>query len=61
MSHTVGLPVALAARLLLRGELPLTGSAIPTHPSIVDPILRELGAAGLEFVERRSTRETQGA
>jgi len=55
MSRTVGLPVALAARLLLRDELPLTGCAIPTHPSIVDPILRELSAAGLEFVERRAS------
>ena len=61
MSRTVGLPVALAARLLLRDELPQTGSAIPTHPSIVDPILREVRAAGLEFVERRSSRETQEA
>jgi saccharopine dehydrogenase-like NADP-dependent oxidoreductase len=61
MSRTVGLPVALAARLVLRGELPLTGSVIPTHPSIVDPILREVNAAGLEFVERRGSPETQDA
>jgi len=61
MSRTVGLPVALAARLLLRDELPLTGSVIPTHPSIVDPILREIRAAGLEFVERRRSREVQEA
>jgi saccharopine dehydrogenase-like NADP-dependent oxidoreductase len=52
MSRTVGLPVAIAAKLKLRGELSLTGSLIPTHPAIYEPILAEIEAAGLQFVER---------
>ncbi|MFH1529707.1 MAG: saccharopine dehydrogenase C-terminal domain-containing protein [Pseudomonadota bacterium] len=53
MSRTVGLPVAIAAKLKLRGELSLTGSLIPTHPAIYEPILAEIEAAGLRFTERR--------
>jgi hypothetical protein len=52
MAKTVGLPTALAVKLLLRGELSLRGSQIPTDPSIFDPILTELGSAGLVFEER---------
>ncbi len=51
MSRTVGLPVAIATRLLLRGELSLTGTLIPTHPSIFAPVLREIEQAGLRFTE----------
>ncbi|MCP3904110.1 MAG: saccharopine dehydrogenase [Planctomycetes bacterium] len=51
MAKTVGLPTALAVKLLLRGELSLRGSQIPTHPSIYDPILAELASAGLVFEE----------
>ncbi len=53
MSRTVGLPIAIAAELKLRGELTLTGSLIPTHPAIYEPILAEIHAAGLRFTERR--------
>jgi saccharopine dehydrogenase-like NADP-dependent oxidoreductase len=52
MSRTVGLPTAIAVRLLLDGELPLTGCHIPTHPAIYEPVLREISAAGLKFTER---------
>jgi saccharopine dehydrogenase (NAD+, L-glutamate forming) len=47
----VGLPAAIAAKLRLTGELPLTGCHIPTHPAIYVPILRELEHAGLVFTE----------
>jgi saccharopine dehydrogenase-like NADP-dependent oxidoreductase len=57
MSRTVGLPTAAALRLLLDGELPLTGSQIPTHPSIYEPVLREVSAAGLEFRETAQALE----
>ena len=52
MSRTVGLPTAAAAKLLLDGRLPLTGSHIPTRPSIYEPVLHELEQAGLRFTER---------
>lgn len=53
MSRSVGLPVASAVKLLLRGQLPLTGSLLPTHPSIYAPVLDELRQSGLAFVEKR--------
>ncbi len=49
MSKTVGLPAAIAAKLLLTDDLPITGSHIPTHAAIYSAILNELSAAGLEF------------
>ncbi len=55
MSQSVGLPVVSAVKLLLCGELPLTGSLLPTHPSIYAPVLKELRQSGLKFVERRET------
>ena len=53
MSRTVGLPTAIVTRLLLEDKLPLTGSQIPLHPSIYEPVLRELAEAGLTFAEER--------
>ena len=51
MSQAVGLPVVIAARMFLDGELELTGSHIPLHPSIYEPQLRELAAEGMGFQE----------
>lgn len=59
MARTVGLPASLATRLLLTGELPLTGSHIPTHPAIYRPILEGLAAAGLRLEE--SVEEIESA
>ncbi len=53
IARTVGLPLALAAALILRDELPLTGCHIPVHPAICGRILTELRRAGLRFEERR--------
>ena len=55
MAKTVGLPTALATRLLLTGKLALAGSAIPTDRSIYEPILRDIAAEGLEFSEKLTT------
>ena len=52
MSRTVGLPVAIAVKQMLRGDLSLTGSLIPTHPAIYEAILAETEAAGLRFIEK---------
>jgi hypothetical protein len=54
MARSVGLPVVIAVKLLLDGELSLTGSLIPTHPSIYAPILRLVERAGLRFKESRT-------
>ena len=64
MSKTVGLPTARGGPPLLRGEIPLTGAAIPTHASIYGPTLKELERRGLRFTETvediRRNPEEQG-
>jgi len=53
MSRTVGLPAAIASRLVLEGKIRLTGVQVPVHPEIYGPILDELGALGVRFEEKR--------
>ncbi len=52
MSRTVGLPAGIAARLLLRGELTVTGCALPVQRCIYLPLLRELEEEGVRFSEQ---------
>ena len=54
MARSVGLPVVIAVKLLLAGELSLTGCLIPTHPAIYAPILERIERAGLSFKESRT-------
>jgi saccharopine dehydrogenase-like NADP-dependent oxidoreductase len=42
MARAVGLPSAIAARLVLDGDIDLTGSHIPTEPAIYRPVLDAL-------------------
>jgi len=51
MSVTVGLPVAIAARLIMEGKISLRGVHIPIHPEIYMPVLQELSEHGIRFVE----------
>lgn len=51
MSNTVGLPVAIAAKMILTGEIKLTGVQIPVVPEIYTPILDELSSFGITFIE----------
>lgn len=53
MSRTVGLPVAIAARLVLEGRIGRKGVLIPTFPEAYLPILAELRTLGVEFREER--------
>ncbi|MFP5471910.1 MAG: saccharopine dehydrogenase C-terminal domain-containing protein, partial [Bacteroidia bacterium] len=52
MSDTVGLPVAICAKLLLQGKIKLTGVHLPTLPEIYNPILDELEKLGIVFSEK---------
>ncbi|MGL4598012.1 MAG: saccharopine dehydrogenase C-terminal domain-containing protein, partial [Bacteroidia bacterium] len=52
MAQTVGLPLAIAVRRVLRGELTRTGVCIPTTSDIYTPILAELETYGIRFTER---------
>jgi saccharopine dehydrogenase (NADP+, L-glutamate forming) len=48
----VGLPLAVATKLLLTGQIKLRGVQIPTIPDLYIPILEELGSLGIQFAER---------
>ncbi len=55
MARTVGLPAAIAAAMILRGEISLAGVQIPVVPEIYEPVLAELEAQGIRFVETWET------
>lgn len=51
MAKTVGLPLGIAARLILNGTIKLTGLHIPTTREIYEPVLAELEKNGVQFHE----------
>ena len=51
MAKTVGLPLGIAARLILEGKISLTGLHIPTIPEIYEPVMKELEEYGIAFEE----------
>jgi saccharopine dehydrogenase-like NADP-dependent oxidoreductase len=53
MAKTVGLPLGIAAKLILGGEMKLRGLHIPTSPEIYEPVLKELEEYGICFEEER--------
>lgn len=52
MSKTVGLPMAIAAKHLMLGDIKLRGVVIPTMPELYNPILNELAEYGISFEEK---------
>lgn len=52
MSKTVGIPVAIATKLILQGVINLKGVQIPIHPNIYNPMLKELEKHGITFKEK---------
>ena len=52
MSLTVGLPLALAARMWIRGDWNGTGVVLPTTPDLYGPLLEGLAAEGIAFTEQ---------
>ncbi|MCX6101039.1 MAG: saccharopine dehydrogenase, partial [Candidatus Bipolaricaulota bacterium] len=54
MSRLVGLPAAIAARMILEDEIDLTGVQVPTVPAIYEPVLKELATLGVRFTETTS-------
>jgi saccharopine dehydrogenase (NADP+, L-glutamate forming)/spermidine synthase len=53
MARTVGLPAAIATRLILEGKIEMTGVHIPVIRKIYTPILQELKGLNIAFKERR--------
>ncbi len=52
MAKTVGLPLAIAAKLLLTGKIRRRGVEIPVHPEIYNPLLESLASLGIRLVEK---------
>lgn len=53
MAKTVGLPIGIAARLILEGKISSRGVTIPTEKELYDPILNELSELGFELSEQQ--------
>jgi saccharopine dehydrogenase-like NADP-dependent oxidoreductase len=51
MAKTVGLPLGIAAKLILEEKIKETGLHIPVTPSIYEPVLQELEKYGIVFHE----------
>ncbi|MES1218281.1 MAG: saccharopine dehydrogenase C-terminal domain-containing protein [Bacteroidota bacterium] len=51
MAKTVGLPLGIAAKLILNGQIKLTGLHIPVAKEIYEPVLKELEERGIKFNE----------
>jgi saccharopine dehydrogenase (NADP+, L-glutamate forming) len=51
MAKTVGLPLAVATKLLLTGQIKLRGVQIPIVPDLYVPILEELASLGIQLAE----------
>ncbi len=52
MSRLVGLPAAIATKLILLGSIDLVGMQIPVTPALYEPILAELSQMGVSFTEK---------
>ena len=52
MSDTVGLPVAIAAKMILSNKINKTGVLLPIESEIYSPILKEMETFGIHFHEK---------
>jgi saccharopine dehydrogenase-like NADP-dependent oxidoreductase len=53
MSRTVGLPVAIAVKMIIEGKIRQRGVRIPVTREIYEPVLAELKTRGIEFDDQR--------
>ncbi len=53
MAKTVGLPLAIAALKILKGEIKTPGVQIPISKEVYEPILKELENYGITFKEKQ--------
>ena len=52
MSDTVGIPVGIATKMLLKNKIQSRGVMLPITKDIYQPILNELEKVGVFFVEK---------
>ena len=55
MSRTVGLPVAIAAKMVVQGKINHHGVIIPIYKEIYEPLLAELSTMDIKFKETKVT------
>ena len=58
VSRTVALPAAIAVKMILHGDINMTGVHIPIIPKIYNPILDELEQMDIKFNEKTEILET---
>jgi saccharopine dehydrogenase-like NADP-dependent oxidoreductase len=51
MALTVGLPLAIVAKMILNGQVAQRGVLMPKHKEIYEPVMKELGEYGVRFKE----------
>ncbi len=51
MAMTVGLPVAIATRLILENKITATGVQLPISNEFYEPVLKELEKSGIRFID----------
>ncbi|MBU8891470.1 MAG: saccharopine dehydrogenase NADP-binding domain-containing protein [Bacteroidales bacterium] len=54
MSITVGIPVAIATKLFLKGVIKQKGVIVPTMKDVYEPVLKELEEYGIVFIEEET-------
>lgn len=54
MAKTVGIPLAIASKLILQNKISTRGVVIPTIKEIYEPVLKELENFGVKFKEKES-------
>ena len=52
MSDTVGIPVGIAAKMILKQNLSRKGVLLPIYSEIYNPVLKELEKYGITFTEK---------
>jgi len=52
MAKTVGLPLGIAAKLLMQNKIQQRGVVIPVSKEVYEPVLSELKELGIELIER---------
>jgi saccharopine dehydrogenase-like NADP-dependent oxidoreductase len=57
MAKTVGLPLGIAAKMILKGTIKLRGLHVPVMKEIYEPVLEELKKHGIAFAENRRDTE----
>jgi saccharopine dehydrogenase-like NADP-dependent oxidoreductase len=55
MAKTVGLPLGIAAKLILNGSINLTGIHLPVIKEIYEPVMQELQQNGISFIEQKKS------